>query len=180
MIKIQKIQLFFYFLKIYHISKNNKNNNKKKYSKIISKQFQTNKSNLNLHNNKIKIKIDNNNNYNHISSNILSLSPSLRHFKNKLLYEKNIKKNRDIINIKNEYFNLNSNESPLTTRIYRKIKNSLNNNKTYYINKQNKNVKNANKSWNLKSIKNIKAQVNNLSNKKVYLTTYCGYFKAKK
>ena len=41
-----------------------------------------------------------------------------------------------------------------------------------------KNLKN--KSFNLKSVKNIKSQTNNFNNNKIYLNTFYGYFSTKK
>ena len=169
---------------------NNIRNINTKYHNILAKQFPINNSNsnINININNIKNTTIENKNISYFQKTIISPSSSIGYINN-LLYQRNIRKNSDILPIKKTYFNLKGILSPLTSRMSqdnksrtKTIKSSTNNDKIHSIyNKKNIiNLKNINNSWNLKSVKNIKTQTNNCCiNKKAFLTTY-GYFKTKK
>ena len=166
----------------------NKQNNKNKYYNNISKQFSINN---NSNNNKINIKTENKN-IKCFPKNMLSPSPSIGFINNKkdLLYEKLIRRKIGILPIKKTYFNLKNLGSSFTSRIRldtsrtRMMKNTINIDKMYsmYRKKRKIDFKNLkNKSYNLKSVKIIKEQINNsINNKRMYLNTYYDFYNSKK
>ena len=123
---------------------------------------------------------------------MLSPSPSIGFINNKkdLLYEKLIRRKIGILPIKKTYFNLKNLGSSFTSRIRldtsrtRMMKNTINIDKMYsmYRKKRKIDFKNLkNKSYNLKSVKIIKEQINNsINNKRMYLNTYYDFYNSKK
>ena len=166
----------------------NKPNSKNKYRNNISKQFSINNNSIN---NKINAKTENKN-IKCFPKNMLSPSPSIGFINNKkdLLYEKLIRRKIGILPIKKTYFNLKDLGSPFTSRIRldtsrtRMMKSTINIDKMYsmYRKKRKIDFKNLkNKSYNLKSVKIIKEQINNsINNKRMYLNTYYDFYNSKK
>ena len=166
----------------------NKPNSKNKYHNNISKQFSINN---NSNNNKINVKTENKN-IKCFSKNMLSPSPSIGFINNKkdFLYEKLIRRKIGILPIKKTYFNFKYLGSPFTSRIRldtsrtRMMKNTINIDKMYSIYRKKRKIdfKNLkNKSYNFKSVKIIKEQINNsINNKRMYLNTYYDFYNSKK